>query len=109
MREVKERIRGRNPSSAICEANTEIRVMFGRKRVKNHTYPIIDGLFLAENIKFTNITLCNSSSYGQLGNGNKSNICAPVRVAEDLGRVVDIGASLYNHISAATTHLANKV
>ena len=39
-----------------------------------------------------------ANSYGQLGTGNKSNSCSPIRVCEDLGRIVDIAASHYNHI-----------
>ena len=39
-----------------------------------------------------------ANSYGQLGTGNKSNCCTPTRVCEDLGRIVDIAASHYNHI-----------
>jgi RCC1 and BTB domain-containing protein len=44
-----------------------------------------------------------ANSYGQLGTGNKANSCSPTRVAEDIGRVIDIAASHYNHISAAIT------
>lgn len=44
-----------------------------------------------------------ANSYGQLGSGNKANSCSPTRVAVDIGRVVDIAASHYNHISAALT------
>ena len=44
-----------------------------------------------------------ANSYGQLGTGNKANSCVPTRVAEDIGRVIDIAASHYNHISAAIT------
>lgn len=49
-----------------------------------------------------------ANSYGQLGTGNKSNCCTPTRVCEDLGRIVDIAASHYNHISAAVTHQTSK-
>ena len=44
-----------------------------------------------------------ANSYGQLGTGTKANSCIPTRVAEDIGRVIDIAASHYNHISAAIT------
>ena len=44
-----------------------------------------------------------ANSYGQLGSGNKANSCTPTRVAEAVGRVVDVSASHYNHISAALT------
>ncbi|KAG7169284.1 RCC1 and BTB domain-containing protein 1-like [Homarus americanus] len=44
-----------------------------------------------------------ANSYGQLGTGNKANQCAPVRVAQDLGRIVDIASSHYCHLSAAMT------
>lgn len=45
-----------------------------------------------------------ANSYGQLGSGHKSNLTSPTRVATDLGRVVDIAAVHYGHISAAETH-----
>lgn len=45
-----------------------------------------------------------ANSYGQLGTGHKSNLTSPTRVAADLGRVVDIAAVHYGHISAAETH-----
>jgi alpha-tubulin suppressor-like RCC1 family protein len=45
-----------------------------------------------------------ANSYGQLGNGQKSNVGLPTRVAIDLGRIVDIGAIHYGHISACETH-----
>ena len=48
-------------------------------------------------------------SYGQLGSGNKSNCCSPSRVAEELGRILDVGATHYNHLSAATIQMSNKV
>nr|CAD7426419.1 unnamed protein product [Timema monikensis] len=44
-----------------------------------------------------------ANSYGQLGTGNKTNISVPVQVGTDIGRVVDIAATHYNHISAAIT------
>nr|CAD7577020.1 unnamed protein product [Timema californicum] len=44
-----------------------------------------------------------ANSYGQLGTGNKTNISVPVQVGADIGRVVDIAATHYNHISAAIT------
>ena len=34
MGEIKERIQGKNPSSAMCVANTDIRLMYGRKGAK---------------------------------------------------------------------------
>jgi RCC1 and BTB domain-containing protein len=45
-----------------------------------------------------------ANSYGQLGAGHKSNISSPIRVAEDLGRIVDIASVHYGHISACRTH-----
>ncbi len=44
-----------------------------------------------------------ANSYGQLGTGCKANACSPERVAVDIGRIVDVAASHYNHISAAVT------
>ncbi|KDR17139.1 RCC1 and BTB domain-containing protein 1-like isoform X2 [Zootermopsis nevadensis] len=44
-----------------------------------------------------------ANSYGQLGTGNKSNVSAPVRVVPEIGRIVDIAATHYNHTSAAMT------
>ncbi|XP_063591426.1 RCC1 and BTB domain-containing protein 1-like [Penaeus indicus] len=44
-----------------------------------------------------------ANGYGQLGTGNKANQCAPVRVAQDIGRIVDIASTHYCHLSAAMT------
>ncbi|XP_076041418.1 RCC1 and BTB domain-containing protein 1-like isoform X2 [Oratosquilla oratoria] len=44
-----------------------------------------------------------SNSYGQLGTGNKANQAAPVRVAQDIERIVDIAATHYCNLSAAMT------
>ncbi|XP_069687800.1 RCC1 and BTB domain-containing protein 1-like [Periplaneta americana] len=44
-----------------------------------------------------------ANSYGQLGTGNKSNVTAPVHIASEIGRIVDIAATHYTHISAAMT------
>ena len=44
-----------------------------------------------------------ANSYGQLGTGNKANSCTPTKVGEDLGRIVEVAATHYNHISAAIT------
>lgn len=44
-----------------------------------------------------------ANSYGQLGTGNKANQVSPVRMPTEIGRVVEIAASHYNHISAAAT------
>ena len=44
-----------------------------------------------------------ANSYGQLGTGNKANSCTPTKVGEDLGRIVEVSATHYNHISAALT------
>lgn len=44
-----------------------------------------------------------ANSYGQLGIGNKANQVSPVKIAPEIGRVVEIAASHYNHISAALT------
>ncbi|KAM0728094.1 RCC1 and BTB domain-containing protein 1 [Formica fusca] len=41
------------------------------------------------------------NSYGQLGIGNKTNACNPVLVTHEMGRVFDIAALHYNHISIA--------
>lgn len=41
------------------------------------------------------------NSYGQLGIGNKTNSCKPVMVEHEMGRVSDIAAMHYNHISVA--------
>lgn len=43
------------------------------------------------------------NSYGQLGSGDKSNSALPALINSDIGRVVDIAASHYSHISAAMT------
>ncbi|XP_074657559.1 RCC1 and BTB domain-containing protein 1-like [Tubulanus polymorphus] len=48
-----------------------------------------------------------ANSYGQLGTGNKSNMVSPVRIAEDMGRFIEIGASHYNHVSAARTQVGS--
>uniref|UniRef100_A0A2R5L7B3 Putative alpha-tubulin suppressor n=1 Tax=Ornithodoros turicata TaxID=34597 RepID=A0A2R5L7B3_9ACAR len=44
-----------------------------------------------------------ANSYGQLGTGNKANQVNPVRIASDIGRIVEVAASHYVHISAAMT------
>ena len=44
-----------------------------------------------------------ANSYGQLGTGHKANSCSPARAAIEIGRVVDIAALHYSHISAALT------
>jgi len=44
-----------------------------------------------------------ANSYGQLGTGNKANSCTPTKMGEDLGRIVEVSATHYNHISAALT------
>ncbi|XP_043461516.1 RCC1 and BTB domain-containing protein 1-like isoform X1 [Leptopilina heterotoma] len=42
------------------------------------------------------------NSYGQLGLGNKANSCSPVKITlPEMGRVSDIAALHYNHISVA--------
>jgi len=47
-----------------------------------------------------------ANSYGQLGTGNKANSCSPTLVGSSvIGRVVDVGASHYNHISACLSHV----
>ncbi len=50
-----------------------------------------------------------ANSYGQLGTGNKSNTSSPMRVCEDLGRITDVTASHYVHISAAIVQQHAKV
>ncbi|KAK2577032.1 hypothetical protein KPH14_011991 [Odynerus spinipes] len=43
-----------------------------------------------------------SNSYGQLGLGNKTNACVPVKLSvPEMGRVSDVAALHYNHISVA--------
>ncbi|XP_035730999.1 RCC1 and BTB domain-containing protein 1-like isoform X1 [Vespa mandarinia] len=43
-----------------------------------------------------------SNSYGQLGLGNKTNACVPMKLSvPEMGRVSDIAALHYNHISVA--------
>lgn len=42
-----------------------------------------------------------SNSHGQLGIGNKVNSPIPVRILKSVGRITDIAAIHYNHISAA--------
>ncbi|XP_023712816.2 RCC1 and BTB domain-containing protein 1 [Cryptotermes secundus] len=44
-----------------------------------------------------------ANTYGQLGTGNRSNVSAPVHVASEIGRIVDVAATHYNHISTAMT------
>ncbi|XP_020287366.1 RCC1 and BTB domain-containing protein 1-like [Pseudomyrmex gracilis] len=41
------------------------------------------------------------NSYGQLGVGNKTNTCNPCMVTHEMGRVFDIAALHYSHISVA--------
>ncbi|CAG0901286.1 unnamed protein product [Darwinula stevensoni] len=48
-----------------------------------------------------------ANSYGQLGIGNKSNPSVPTRIAPEIGRVVEIGATHYNHLSSAMTQDAH--
>ncbi|KAK8382123.1 hypothetical protein O3P69_015233 [Scylla paramamosain] len=50
-----------------------------------------------------NLWAWGANSYGQLGTGNKANQCVPVRVAQELGRIVDIASSHCCHLSAAMT------
>lgn len=49
-----------------------------------------------------------ANSYGQLGTGNKSNSSSPIRVAESLGRIVEVAANHYSHISAAVSQLTSR-
>jgi len=42
-----------------------------------------------------------ANAYGQLTTPTKANVFSPERILEDIGRVVDIAATHYNHISAA--------
>ncbi|XP_037292041.2 RCC1 and BTB domain-containing protein 1-like isoform X1 [Rhipicephalus microplus] len=44
-----------------------------------------------------------ANSYGQLGTGNKANQVSPFKMPNDIGRIVEIAASHYNHISAVMT------
>lgn len=43
------------------------------------------------------------NGFGQLGTGNKANQCTPVRIAQDIGRIVNIACTHYCHISTAMT------
>uniref|UniRef100_T1IZ19 acetylcholinesterase n=1 Tax=Strigamia maritima TaxID=126957 RepID=T1IZ19_STRMM len=47
-----------------------------------------------------------ANSYGQLGTGNKANLVVPEKIGEEIGRVVEIACSHYNHISAAVTQMS---
>ena len=47
MGEINERNCGKNPCSAICEANTDIREMFGRKRVNKNVHTVLQYLAIA--------------------------------------------------------------
>lgn len=44
-----------------------------------------------------------ANMHGQLATGNKTNTCTPVAIAGDVGRIVEIAATHYGHISAAVT------
>ncbi|XP_026279379.1 RCC1 and BTB domain-containing protein 1 isoform X1 [Frankliniella occidentalis] len=44
-----------------------------------------------------------ANSMGQLGTGHKTNSVTPIKVATNIGRVVDIAAHHYNNMSAART------
>lgn len=44
-----------------------------------------------------------ANMHGQLATGNKTNTCSPVAIAGDIGRIVEIAATHYGHISAAVT------
>ena len=44
-----------------------------------------------------------ANSYGQLGNGSKSNLVTPQRIGKEIGRLNEIAANHYSHISAATS------
>ncbi|CAH1803231.1 unnamed protein product, partial [Owenia fusiformis] len=44
-----------------------------------------------------------TNAYGQLGTGNKANQVAPVTIATEKERFVEVGASHYNHISCGIT------
>ena len=48
-----------------------------------------------------------ANSYGQLGVGNKSNCSTPMRAAEDIGRIIEVAATHYSHISAAVSHITS--
>ncbi|KYM89095.1 hypothetical protein ALC53_02478 [Atta colombica] len=39
--------------------------------------------------------------YDQLGISNKTNVCTPVKVKHEIGRIFDIAALHYNHMSIA--------
>uniref|UniRef100_A0A1B6FAI1 BTB domain-containing protein n=1 Tax=Cuerna arida TaxID=1464854 RepID=A0A1B6FAI1_9HEMI len=44
-----------------------------------------------------------ANTHGQLATGNKSNLCTPFPIIADIGRIVEIAATHYGHISAAMT------
>ena len=48
-----------------------------------------------------------ANSYGQLGVGNKSNCSTPMRAAEEIGRITEVAATHYSHISAAVSHVTS--
>ncbi|XP_054771309.2 RCC1 and BTB domain-containing protein 1-like [Lytechinus pictus] len=50
-----------------------------------------------------NIYTWGANSYGQLGTGNKANLCGATKIGESIGRFIDIAATHYAHISAAMT------
>ena len=40
--------------------------------------------------------------------GNKANSCTPIKVGDELGRIVEVAATHYNHISAAITQVTTR-
>ncbi|KAF4528876.1 hypothetical protein B566_EDAN017097 [Ephemera danica] len=44
-----------------------------------------------------------ANNHGQLGSGNKANLCNPTPITSEMGRVVDIASSHYAHTSVALT------
>ncbi|ODN05802.1 RCC1 and BTB domain-containing protein 1 [Orchesella cincta] len=67
----------------------------------NPTKIMLFGVFITKVSCGTAHTLALSD---EGGTGHKSNLTSPTRVATDLGRIVDIAAVHYGHISAAETH-----
>ncbi|XP_021955121.1 RCC1 and BTB domain-containing protein 1 isoform X1 [Folsomia candida] len=80
----------------------------------NPTKVILPNIFITKVVCGTAHTLALSddgvlyswgaNSYGQLGAGHKSNMTSPLRVANEVGRIIDIAAIHYGHISACQTH-----
>ena len=57
------------------------------------------------NIFYYFCTCVQSLFYKISCTGNKANSCTPTKVGDDLGRIVEVAATHYNHISAAITQV----